>query len=124
MKTQIPDALKTDLPDNQWGKLLGATPVVMAVVATLLAGLASSEMTKAQYERAYAAQLQSRAGDQWAFFQAKRLRGEMQRNTLDILSDRSELVSAAEAPIPSDATEPAPEIATALTAIRDDAPPE
>ena len=34
---------------------------------------------------AYAAQLQSKAGDQWSYFQAKRLRGVMQRNTLDLL---------------------------------------
>ena len=45
MKNQIPDELKKDLPENFWGKVLGFTPVVMAVVATLLAGLASSEMT-------------------------------------------------------------------------------
>jgi hypothetical protein len=42
-------------------------------------------MTRAQYDRAFAAQLQSKAGDQWSYFQAKRLRGVMQRNTLDLL---------------------------------------
>jgi len=85
MKTQIPDALKADVPQTQWGKLLLATPVVMTVIATLLAGLASSEMTRAQYDRSFAAQFQSKAGDQWGYFQAKRLRGVMQRNTLDLL---------------------------------------
>ena len=85
MKTEIPDTLKADVPQTQWGKLLLATPVVMTVIATLLAGLASSEMTRAQYDRAFAAQLQSKAGDQWSYFQAKRLRGVMQRNTLDLL---------------------------------------
>lgn len=85
MKTEIPEALKTDVPQTQWGKLLLATPVVMTVIATLLAGLASSEMTRAQYFRSFAAQIQSKAGDQWSYFQAKRLRGVMQRNTLDLL---------------------------------------
>ncbi len=85
MKIQIPDQLKADLPPTKWGKMLTATPVVMAVVATMLAGLASSEMTRAQYDRAYAAQLQSKAGDQWSYFQAKRLRGAMQRTSLDLL---------------------------------------
>ena len=85
MKTQIPEALKADVPQTQWGKLLLATPVVMTVIATLLAGLASSEMTRAQYDRSFAAQFQSKAGDQWGYFQAKRLRGVMQRNTLDLL---------------------------------------
>jgi hypothetical protein len=91
MKVQIPDQLKADMPPTKWGKLLSATPVVMAVVATLLAGLASSEMTRAQYDRALAAQQQSKAGDQWSFFQAKRLRGALQRNALDLLQSTVEL---------------------------------
>lgn len=85
MKTEIPDALKADLPPNLFGKVLGATPVVMTVIATMLAGLASSEMTKAQYDRSLAAQQQAKAGDQWSFFQAKRMRGALQRTTLDLL---------------------------------------
>ena len=91
MKVQIPDQLKADLPPTKWGKTLTATPVVMAVVATMLAGLASSEMTRAQYDRALAAQQQSKAGDQWSFFQAKRLRGALQRNSLDLLQSTVEL---------------------------------
>ncbi len=85
MKPQVPAAIKESLPPTLWGKVLGMTPVVMAVIATVLAGLASSEMTKAQYDRALAAQQQSKAGDQWAFFQAKRLRGAIQSGTLDVL---------------------------------------
>jgi hypothetical protein len=85
MATEIPEELKLGLPKNLWGKLLMTTPIVMTVIATLLAGLASSEMTKAQYDRAYAAQLQSKAGDQWSYFQAKKLRGAMQRNSLELL---------------------------------------
>jgi hypothetical protein len=85
MSTKIPDALKADMPQTTWGRILIATPVVMTVVATLLAGLASSEMTRAQYNRSFAAQQQAKAGDQWNFFQAKRLRGTMQLSTLDLL---------------------------------------
>lgn len=85
MSLEIPEPLKSNVPQTFWGKVLGATPVVMTVVATLLAGLSSTEMTKAQYERSLAAQQQSKAGDQWNFFQAKRLRGAMQQTTLDIL---------------------------------------
>ena len=84
-KIQIPDSLKADLPQTKWGKLLAATPIVMTVVATMLAGLATSEMTKAQYDRSYAAQLQSKAGDQWGYFQAKKLRSAVARNSLDLL---------------------------------------
>lgn len=85
MKITIPEALKATVPLTQWGKVLTATPVIMTVLATMLAGLASSEMTRAQYDRSLAAQQQSKAGDQWSYFQAKRLRGAMQRSTLDIL---------------------------------------
>jgi hypothetical protein len=85
MKVAIPENLKADVPLTTWGKVLSATPVVMAVVATMLAGLSSSEMTRAQYARSLAAQQQSKAGDQWGFFQAKRLRGAFQRGTSDIL---------------------------------------
>jgi hypothetical protein len=96
-KIQIPDELKKDLPQTTWGKVLGATPIVMTVIATMLAGLASSEMTKAQYDRAYAAQLQSKAGDQWSFFQAKKLRATFARNSFDLLAataDFPELTAA------------------------------
>ncbi len=91
MKATIPEALKRDLPPTTWGKTLSATPVVMTIVATLLAGLASSEMTTAQYDRALGAQLQSKAGDQWSYFQAKKMRGAMQRNSIEILQATAEI---------------------------------
>src|SRR5881394_1768376 len=91
MKVTIPEELKKDVPQTNWGKILSTTPVVMAVIATMLAGLASSEMTRAQYDRALAAQQQSKAGDQWSFFQAKRLRGAYQRNTADLLQAVAEV---------------------------------
>ena len=91
MKVQIPDELKSDVPQTMFGKILAATPVVMAVVATMLAGLSSSEMTRAQYDRSLGAQQQSKAGDQWGFFQAKRMRGAFQRNTAELLQAVSEV---------------------------------
>jgi hypothetical protein len=57
----------------------------------MLAGLASSEMTKAQYDRSAAAQLQSKAGDQWSYYQAKKLRSAVAHNTLDLLAATSEV---------------------------------
>ena len=90
-KIEIPAALKAELPSNLFGRILSATPIVMTVIATMLAGLASSEMTKAQYDRSLAAQQQSKAGDQWSFFQAKRLRSALQRNTLDLLQASNEI---------------------------------
>jgi hypothetical protein len=86
MKTKLPEELTSEVPQTKWGKILLATPVVMTVIATLLAGLASSEMTRAQYDRALGAQLQSKAGDQWGYFQAKKLRGAMQQNSFELLT--------------------------------------
>jgi len=91
MKATIPDNLKAELPQNTWGKVLGMTPIIMTVIATLLAGIASSEMTHAQYDRALGAQLQSKAGDQWGYFQAKKLRGALQQNTLELLQATIEI---------------------------------
>jgi hypothetical protein len=91
MKTKIPDNLKAELPPTTWGKVLGMTPIIMTVIATLLAGIASSEMTHAQYDRSLAAQLQSKAGDQWGYFQAKKMRGTMQQNTLELLQATLEI---------------------------------
>ncbi len=101
MKTTIPEELKKDLPQTQWGKILTATPVIMAVVATALAGLASSEMTRAQYDRSLAAQQQSKAGDQWNYFQAKRLRGAFQRSTLDLLLATTDVRPLAASALPN-----------------------
>lgn len=90
-KLTIPDELKKDIQQTAWGKVFLATPIIMTVIATALAGLASSEMTRAQYSRSLAAQQQSKAGDQWGFFQAKRLRGAIQRNTIDILQNTTDV---------------------------------
>ncbi len=97
-KIQIPEGLKQDLPPNHWGKILGATPIVMTVIATMLAGLASSEMTRAQYDRSLAAQLQSKAGDQWGYYQAKKVRSALAQDTLDLLAATGDL-----APLPASA---------------------
>ncbi len=100
MKTEIPEALKAEIPQTKWGKILSVTPVVMTVVATLLAGLASSEMTTAQYDRALGAQLHSKAGDQWSYFQAKKLRGAMQRNSLELLQATTDLALPVDSSFP------------------------
>jgi hypothetical protein len=85
-KIEVPDSLKTDLPPTTFGKILAATPVVMAVISTMLAGLASSEMTRAQYDRSSGAQLQSKAGDQWNYAADKKNRGALAHNSLDLLA--------------------------------------
>ena len=100
-KVEIPEQLKSELPPTKWGKILGVTPIVMTVIATMLAGLASSEMTKAQYDRSLAAQLQSKAGDQWSYYQAKKLRSAVARNTLDLLAATAEVTPLAATALPN-----------------------
>lgn len=60
---------------STWETILTLTPVMLTVLATILAGLSSGEMTRSMYYRSVAGQSQSKVGDQWAFFQAKRTRG-------------------------------------------------
>src|SRR5438128_1345105 len=71
-----------------WQAVLTSTPVVLTVVATLLAGLSSSEMTLAQYHRSLAAQNQSKVSDQWGFFQSKRIRQTGMEEVFDQLPPR------------------------------------
>jgi hypothetical protein len=68
-----------------WETIVVTTPVILTVVATILAGLSSSEMSSSQYYRSLAAQMQSKVSDQWDYFQAKKLRAEQCGNTVAIL---------------------------------------
>lgn len=126
MKAAIPEDLKKEVPQTKWGKVLAATPVVMTVIATLLAGLASSEMTRAQCDHSLAAQLQSKAGDQWSYFQAKKLRSALQHSSIELLlatADVSPLGNPALEKIPSTAV-PAfdTNIQTAIAAVEQQKP--
>jgi hypothetical protein len=68
-----------------WETIIITTPVLLTVMATVLAGLSSSEMSLAQYYRSTSAQMQSKVSDQWGYFQAKKLRSEQCGNTEQIL---------------------------------------
>jgi hypothetical protein len=86
MNTPEPGAGTPGTPRaSAWNSVLTATPVALTVLATIMAGLSNSEMTLAQYHRSLAAQYQSKAGDQWNFFQAKRIRGTNLDMTIDLL---------------------------------------
>jgi len=75
---------------NLWETTITSTPVIMTVIATLFAGMSASEMTWAQYHRATAAQDQSKVGDGYNFFQAKRIRGTNMEMTSTLLRALSE----------------------------------
>lgn len=76
---------KVESQQGLWGKVLATTPIVLTVLATVFAGLSSSEMTQAMFHRSLASQLQSKAGDQWAYFQAKRIRGTTLESAVELL---------------------------------------
>jgi hypothetical protein len=78
-------------------KSLAAIPVALTVLATIFAGLSSSEMTRSMYFRSLAAQDQSKAGSQWAFFQAKRMRGTTLEANGDLLRALADVVPLDEA---------------------------
>lgn len=71
-------------------KAMGAVPVALTVLATVLAGLSSSEMTQSMFHRSQAAQYQAKAGAQWGFFQAKRIRGTSLETSFDLLKVMSD----------------------------------
>src|SRR5690242_10122266 len=73
-----------------WETTITSTPVILTVIATLLAGMSASEMTLTQYHRATAAQHQSKVGDQYAYFQAKRIRGTSMELTSTLLRATAE----------------------------------
>jgi hypothetical protein len=79
------DKAALEAPKGAWGSILTMTPIVLTILATAFAGLSSSEMTQSMYFRSLAAQHQSKAGDQWAFFQAKRIRGTNLEMTVQLL---------------------------------------
>jgi hypothetical protein len=86
-KLPTPPAVGDDTRPRSLGDtIITATPVVLTVLATTLAGLSSNSMIQAQFQRSLAAQNQSRAGDQWAYFQAKRIRGVVLTRALDLQS--------------------------------------
>jgi hypothetical protein len=86
----IADAAGTGQSRSVFNSILAFTPVVLTILATILAGLSSSEMTLAQYYRALAAQYQSKVSDQWNFFQAKRIRGTEVQRTARLVQALSE----------------------------------
>jgi hypothetical protein len=80
-----------------WDTVLTATPVALTVLATILAGLSSAEMTRAQYHRTLAAQEQSKTSDEWAYFQAKKYRATYSSGTavqLQLQSTRQPVTAA------------------------------
>ena len=59
-----------DKPAEKRG--LAAIPVALTVLATIFAGLSSSEMTRSMYFRSLAAQQQAKAASQWGFLPSEK----------------------------------------------------
>jgi hypothetical protein len=78
-------ASPSEKPRTLWERIITSTPIILTVVATVLAGMSAGEMTRAQYYRSLAAQQQAKVSDQWNFFQAKRIRGADMEGTITLL---------------------------------------
>jgi hypothetical protein len=102
-----------DEPKTTWDNIIFSTPVVLTVIATVLAGLSSSQMSQAQYYRSMAAEMQSKVGDQWAYFQAKRLRSNDDQNVLNLMAGGSE-----NEPSDAPAQDRLPEVDRLISAMR------
>src|SRR5947199_3856342 len=90
---KLPDDAGADpkKPKSLWDTIITSTPVVMTVLATILAGLSSSEMSQSQYYMARSAKEQAKAGDQWGFFQAKKARSTTLTASLEDLRHTGEV---------------------------------
>lgn len=86
-KEPVQSSTSTDASESKgiWNTVLTSLPIGLTILATIFAGMSSSEMTQAMYYRSLAAQHQSKAGDQWAFFQAKKMRETTLRMTAELL---------------------------------------
>lgn len=90
MKLPKPPASDPDeKPKSLRERILTFLPIILTVLATILAGLSSGESTRSQYFRSLASQDQAKAADQWGYFQAKRARAVNSQNTLDLLNATS-----------------------------------
>ncbi len=86
ISSQLSPLTDPDKKRSLWEKIVFSTPVILTVVATILAGMSSSEMSNAQYYRSLAAQMESKVSDQWGYYQAKRIRAQQCDSTLQILT--------------------------------------
>jgi hypothetical protein len=86
ISSQLSSLADPDKKRTLWDKTVVSTPIILTVVATVLAGISSSEMSNAQYYRSLAAQMQSKVSDQWGYYQAKRIRAQQCDSTLQILT--------------------------------------
>jgi hypothetical protein len=73
-----------------WDIIITSTPVIMTILATLLAGMSSGAMTRAMYFRSVAGQQTGEESDQWGYFQAKRIRGTTMETTSVLLLANAE----------------------------------
>ncbi len=81
MDNTTPQAAPVPEKKTLFDTIIFSTPVMLTVIATFILGRSTSEMTQAQYQRAVAGQKQSKVADEWAFFQAKRIRGTTYETT-------------------------------------------
>ena len=75
-----------DPKHKDWMRLISLSTAVLAVVAAIAALMSGSLVNEALFESSHAVEAQSKASDQWAYYQAKGIKGNTSKQTADLLS--------------------------------------
>ncbi len=75
-----------DAQHKDWMRLISLSTAVLAVVAAIAALMSGSLVNEALLESSHAVEAQARASDQWAYYQAKGIKGNTAKQTADLLA--------------------------------------
>ena len=75
-----------DPKHKDWMRLISLSTAVLAVVAAIAALMSGSLVNEALFESSHAVEAQAKASDQWAYYQAKGIKGNTAMQTADLLA--------------------------------------
>ena len=75
-----------DAKHKDWMRLISLSTAVLAVVAAIAALMSGSLVNEALFKSSEAVEAQAKASDQWAYYQAKGIKGNTAKQTADLLS--------------------------------------
>ena len=75
-----------DAQHKDWMRFISLSTAVLAVVAAIAALMSGSLVNEALFNSSRAVEAQSKASDQWAYYQAKGIKGNTAKQTADIIA--------------------------------------
>lgn len=75
-----------DPKHKDWMRLISLSTAVLAVVAAIAALMSGSLVNEALFRSSEAVEAQAQASDQWAYYQAKGIKGNTAKQTADLLA--------------------------------------